>query len=407
LAELEEILRRRVGRDKERAAEAWEAVKLGLVDARRVLPREHSAAARAMKKLRPLHPAGRRRKVQLARSGFRTPAQVEAFFAEAASLLREDPGKALEWLDLAAEVVFWLPGRHYPPGVVAALGLRAIALKANALRVAGDLRAADEIFRRLRSDRRRTLVAEPEVRAELASLEASLRQDQRRFVEAETLLTWALDRYRAAGDGDGAAKALIQQAIVSRVRGEPAAALPLLREAAGLVDAEQAPRRCLEVQHNLALCLCQLGAHEEAAAVVAANRALYDRFPDSWTQLLLRWLEARLARASGSSEAAERAFLEVRNGYIAEGLPYDVALATLDLAELYVQEGRTAEVKRLAAESMKVFADQELVARVEHALRLFHKAAAAERVSLVLLARLRGYLEGAHRGGRPCGRLPS
>ena len=360
-----------------------------------------------MKRLRPLTPTARGKKVKLARSGFRTPAQVEAFFAEAATLLRSDPRQAIDWLDLAEEVVFWLPGRRYSPGVVAALGLRAAALRANALRVAGDLRAADELFRRLRFDRRRAVVAEVEVRAELASLEASLRQTQRRFDEAEWLLAWAVSLYRAAGDGEGTAKTLIQQGVGRFHRGEPAAALPFLREAGGLVDAEQAPRRYLEVQHNLAICLCQLGEHQEAAAIVDANRPRYARFPDSWTQLLLRWLEARLARAGGGSDAAERDFLEVRNGYLAQRLPYDVALVTLDLAELYVEEGRTAEVKQLTEKSISVFADQEVDAKVEHALRLFHKAVVAERVSLVLLARLRGYLEGAHRGGRPCGRLPS
>ena len=405
-AELEKILRGRAGRAEARAAAAWDAARLGLVDPRRVLRPAHSAAARAMKRLRPLTPAGRRKKIKLARSGFRTPAQVKAFFAEATALLRGDPRKALDWLDLAEEVVFWLPGRRYSPGMVAALGLRAAALRANALRVAGDLQAADALFRRLRFDRRRALVAEVEVRAELASLEASLRHDQRRFDEADYLLAWAVSRYRAAGDGEGTAKTLIKLALGCSHRGDPAAALLFLREAAELVDLERAPRRCLEVQHNLALCLCQLGEHEEAAAIIAASRPLYARFTDPWTQILRAWLEGRLARGQGKADAAERHLLSARDGYAAQRLDIDASLVTLDLAELYVEEGRTAEVKRLAEESVGVFADQEVDAEVEHALRLFHKAAAAERVSLVLLARLRGYLEGAHRGGRPCGRLP-
>ena len=129
-----------------------------------------------MRQLRQLDPAVRGEWVRLTRTRFRTPAQVEAFLEESRALLRTDPRAALAWLDLAQDVVFWLPARGYSQGVVAALALRTAALRANALRVAGDLRAADAIFRRLHVDPRRALVAEVEVHAELASLEASLRQ---------------------------------------------------------------------------------------------------------------------------------------------------------------------------------------------------------------------------------------
>jgi tetratricopeptide (TPR) repeat protein len=405
-AELEATLRRRIGSDGSRAPEAWEAARLGLVDPQRVLRRAHTVAARGMKSLRPLTAEARHQKVKHARTDFRTPAHAELFFAEAGLLLRRDPRQALEWLDLADEVVFWLPVHGYSPGVVATLALRATALRANALRVAGDLRAADELFRRLRVDRRRSLVAEVEVHAELASLEASLRQDQRRFDDADALLAWAARLCRLVDDREGAAKALIQQGVGRFHRGEPAAALPFLRQAAALVDLKQAPRRYLEVQHNLAVCLCQLGAHEEAAAIVDANRAVYARFPEPWTQLFLQWLEARLARAAGAPETAKRHLLAAREGYLAQGLAYDAALVTFDLAEVLVEQGGTAEVQRLAEETVAVFSGQEVQAEVEHALRLFQKAAAAERIGLVLLARLRRYLEGGHRVGRPFGRLP-
>ena len=151
-AELEDFLRRRLARDGAWAARAWEAARLGLVDPRRVLARAYTVAAREMRHLRPLDPAGRQRQLRLTRTRFRTPAQVEAFLEESRSLLRSDPREALEWLDLAEYLVFWLSAHGYSQGVVAALALRIEALQANALRVAGDLWAADAIFCYFRLD---------------------------------------------------------------------------------------------------------------------------------------------------------------------------------------------------------------------------------------------------------------
>lgn len=405
-AELADFLRRRVGRDKAWTPRTWEAARLGLVDARQVLRSAYVTAAREMRQLRSLDPAHRLRKLRLTRSRFRTPAHVESFLEESRSLLRTDPSAALAWLDLAEFLVFWLPARGYSGGVVASLALRTDALRANALRVAGDLRAADAVFRRLRLDPRRALIAEVEVHAELASLEASLRQDQRRFDEADCLLDRAVGLYRTAGDHDGLAKALIKKAIVFRLRGQPAAALPFIRQAAAVFGPETASRRGLEVQHNLALCLCQLGEHDEAAAVVSASRSLYARFADPSTQILLAWLEGRIARGRGDVEAAEHHLLDARNRYLMKGLGLAAALVTLDLAEVYVAEGRTTEVQRLAEATVGVFAEQEVYAEVVRALALLQKAAAAERVSLALIARLRAYLERAPTAGRAPGRLP-
>ena len=396
--ELEEILRRRLARDPEYAPEVWEAVRLGLVDPRRVLAGASTVAARAMRHLRPLAPEARRKRIVRNPRTFRTPAQVEALFAEAAALQRHDPRAAVDWLDLAAEVIFWLPGRGYSDGAVAALGLRAEALRANALRLTRDFRAADEAFGRLRADPRWALVAEVEVRAEVASLEASLRQDQGRFAEADALLGDALRDFRSTHDQDGIARTLIKQALGSAYRGDPAAALPLLGQAAEGIDPKEAPRRFLEVQHNLALCLCRLGRHEEAAEVVAANRELYARFPDPWTQTLRAWLEGRIAVARGDAEAAERHLLDARDRYLAHGLGCDAALVILDLAEVFVGEGRAAEVQRLAANA-GVFARPEVQAEAARAMALLAKAAAAERLSGALITRLRAYLKRA--SGRP------
>ena len=359
---------------------------------------EHGRAGKDLNELLDLQPDERRSRIAAARRRFRSPALVERLIAEARTALRLDPRVALELLAVAETVARRVDLDRFG----AALAERLLALVeahgANAFRVAGDLNRADALWRSLRAKLRRRPLRQPAAEAELASLEASLRQDQRRFAEADELLARAVLLFRASGDGDGTARALIQQAIVRGRRGGPAAALPLLRAVAATVDREGSPRRFLEVQHNLAFCLCRLGEHDEAARVVAASRDLYEQFADPWTQILLVWLEGRIAAGRGDAGSAERCLLDARNRYLLQGLSYSAALVTLDLAEVYVRQGRTAEVKALARATAAVFAGQEVHAEAGRCVALFEQAAVAERLTVELIARLRGQLEQARPG---------
>ena len=87
-------------------------------------------------------------------------------------------------------------------------------------------------------------------------------------------------------------------------------------------------------------------------------------------------------------------------------LGYDASLVTLDLTEVYVGQGRTAEVKRLAQATVGVFAGQAVHAEAARALAIFQKAAAAERVTLDLIARLHAYFERAQARRGAAERLP-
>ena len=84
-----------------------------------------------------------------------------------------------------------------------------------------------------------------------------------------------------------------------------------------------------------------------------------------------------------TSDAAEKAFLEARDGFIAEGIGYDAAMVTVeDLALLYLREGRTADVKRLAEEILPIFQSQDVHREAVAALRLFQEAARQEQLTI-------------------------
>jgi hypothetical protein len=96
-------------------------------------------------------------------------------------------------------------------------------------------------------------------------------------------------------------------------------------------------------------------------------------------------------------EAAEDAFRAVQRGFLEQGVGYDAAMASLDLAFLYAERGRTAELKRVAEEIVPVFEAQDVHREAAAALMLFQEAVRQERASVRFLGELSRYLEQARR----------
>jgi hypothetical protein len=82
-------------------------------------------------------------------------------------------------------------------------------------------------------------------------------------------------------------------------------------------------------------------------------------------------------------------------GFLDQGIGYDAALVALDLALLYLRQGRTAEVKRLARQMIPIFQAQDVHREALAALVLFQKAARREEVTVEQLLRLVKYLQEA------------
>ena len=76
-------------------------------------------------------------------------------------------------------------------------------------------------------------------------------------------------------------------------------------------------------------------------------------------------------------------------------MPYDAALASLDLAAVLFEQDRLGEMKRLTAEILPAFHAMGLHREALAALALFEKAVERERISLRFIAELAGYLQRA------------
>jgi hypothetical protein len=82
----------------------------------------------------------------------------------------------------------------------------------------------------------------------------------------------------------------------------------------------------------------------------------------------------------------------VRREFVARELAYDCALASLELAVLLLDYGRTAEVPGLATEMLWIFRAQGVHREALAALRLFCDAAMEKRVTANLARRVAIYL---------------
>lgn len=353
---------------------------------------ERRRARRDLDELLALPTTERRRRIADAHTRFRSRSLVELLIEESHSRVRQNPEEARELAELAPAILYWMPGDARRSWANRAYA-RSLAHRANALRVGGDLHAADEVFHELGAFMARKVIDGEELHAEVGSLKASLRTDQRRFDEAEGLLDQAILLSRSCRDDNALAKNLIKRADVQRMNDRHEASAASLTQALTLLDRETDGFLYLCAVGTLCLHHCDTGRFVEAETLLAESAGLIAVNSDRWLKLRIRHLRARIAQGLGHSAEAESLYLSTREGYIEQNLAYDAATASLDLATLYLELGQHAELKHTAREIQTIFVAREVHREAFAALLLFERAAAAERVTAETIQGLRRFLE--------------
>lgn len=326
-------------------------------------------------------------------SRYSGPELSRLLLTEGRGHLPAEPGQAYALASLARAV---LQHGNTTPETIGLYAL-AVAHQGNALRAQGELLPAEELLEAARFLFEAHGAGSTTIRAELDSFEGSLRWAQRRFSEAEAHLSRAVAACAADKRPVEAARALLKLGSVHSEADEFDRAIECSRRACEIFSDHGQTKLLLMARHNLAWDFMEAGDVERSRATLAASHELYDQFTDSWTQLRRLWLEGRLAKTEGNVEAAEDAFRAVQQGFLEQGVGYDAALAALDLAFLYAERGRTAELKRVAEEIVPVFEAQDVHREAAAALMLFQEAVRAERASVRFLGELSRYLEQARR----------
>lgn len=299
----------------------------------------------------------------------------------------EDPARAINLADLAVKISQYLDDA-YDPHWVLDLRAKAHAYLGNARRVLGELRSAESAFRDALGFLAASMTGNPQIEAEVLELFATLKREQRNFAEALRLLDRAYALHDEAADRHKMGRTLISKAKVLQENGDLVAAIELLPNALNLIDAEREPRFVVYGRYNLICCLVVAGRYEEAAHLLPDVRELFLRIAKPLELVRLRWVEANIALGLGDLPLAENAFREVQKAFFDRSMGYDAALVSLDLAVVYIKQGRTQELKQLASEMLPVFESRDVHREAVAALIMFQHAAEEERLSVELLQNL-------------------
>lgn len=352
---------------------------------------EEAVARNRFTELLALSPRERVERLQREPDRYAGPVLAELLLEEARSCLPRRPRDSYSVAGLARAVL-----QHGAPLPYSAeLYSRALAYQANALRVQGELRRAGELFELARFLLKSQGGGDRLTRAELDSLEGSLRRAQRRFGEARALFSRAVMAYALEGNHSQAAGVLVSLGIVYREMGEFERAIETTLQACETFEREEPSVLQLFARHNVVNMLVEAGRPTEARVLLEESTPLYERFADRPIQLRRLWVEGHLAMAEEDLETAASLYASVRDSLLEDGMAYDAALASLDLALVYAKQGRTAELKRVAEEIVPVFESQDVHREAATALMLFRDAVRTEQITLRYLVDLSRYLKRA------------
>ena len=358
------------------------------------IPRERADALKLYEELMQ-HPVLRQHLLVANSLRFRSPALCELLIDRSHEAGFQVPGRALDLARLATDVAEVLSEELCGGSEVRnSLRARAWAQLGNALRIQGDLAESERAFQLLQPWIERGEVDALST-ARVLDLQASLRREQGDFDAAVRLLDRVISIYEDLGQWHLLGRVLKQKSMIYGEAGELEEEMALLRRALDLLDPDEEPRTFLAARHNLIWSLNDAGRSREAYALLFHTRPLYLKTGDRLNLLRLRWLEGRVARGLGRMGQAEVAFREVREAFLELNLDYEAAMASLDLASIYILQSRTAEIHCLAEETLELFQVRKISGEAMRALAVFCAAARMENAGIGLVQEVSDFLKRA------------
>lgn len=298
--------------------------------------------------------------------------------------VRRAAHRADEALELALFALFVAGQAEVEPGFKLRLEGYCRGYVGNARRVGNDFDGANGDFARALDLWKQGNDADPPLLGEwrLLSLEASLRREQHRFPEALELIDGAM----VASGGEPAAmgRLLLQKSHILEQLSDCEGALSALEQAGPLLEPSGDPNLLFAHRFDTAASLHGLGRFTAAAELLPRVREMAVELRSQLHLLRVVWLEARVNAGLEKKAAAEAGLEQVRGAFTALGLPYDAALASLDLAVLWLEEGRTREVRHLADGLRWIFRAQKIDREALAALALFCEAARRDTATVEL-----------------------
>jgi len=279
----------------------------------------------------------------------------------------------------------------YGRAAIGDLCARAAAELANAQRLNDQLENAEETLAQA-EDFLEEGTGNPLILARLLEVEVSLRSDQKRLAEALELLDVLHPLYLQLGEMHLAGQALVSKGINTACDDRPREAVQLLRQGLELIDPERDPQLAAIGLHGLISALELCGEYRAAGRLLLESglREAFARDPLNLARL--RWLEGKIHAGMGKLWRAEQILAEVREGFLKRGQRYDAALVGLDLAAVWLQQGKSAAVRELAEEILETFAALGIRGEGIKAVRILREACRRETATPALAQRVSGFV---------------
>jgi tetratricopeptide (TPR) repeat protein len=300
---------------------------------------------------------------------------IQALLDRSHSNRYEDPAKMVHLASLASLAAdACSPEAAGGDQQLADLRTQAWGQLGNALRVNGRMQEATDALKTA-SAHCSSGTGDLQVRALLLSQLSILHNFQREFDLAISLAEEAGRIYQSLGEPHLFARSLLHVSAAAVYSGDAERAIAILYEAIPLIDRERDPSMFLAAHHNLTLCYINLNQPEEAIAILHDARELYRECKDPLILVRATWQEGQLLRDVGHLHNAEAALVRARKSFMEYGLAYEVALVSLDLAEVYFQLGEMDSVRRTTAEAIPIFRSLRLGRETLAALLQLQQAA--------------------------------
>jgi tetratricopeptide (TPR) repeat protein len=228
--------------------------------------------------------------------------------------------------------------------------------------------------------------------ARVADVQASLRTDQRRLGEALDLLEVVQKLYRDTGDLHLAGRALIKKGIIENYDGNPREAVVLLREGLQLIDPQRDPRLVASARLSIVYAFVDCGEFRKASHILLESGLRLAFAAEPLNLLKLRGVEGKILAGLGKLGRAERIFGEVREEFLLRGREYDAAMVGLELAAVWLRQGKAAQVRELAEETYETLRDLGVHHEAFKAVYFLREACRQQVLTLDLLRKVHHFL---------------
>ncbi len=300
----------------------------------------------------------------------------------------ENPRHGLEVSRHAPELARKVAPRATQPALI---HMTALAVLGSGYRAVGNCRESEKSYAAALVYARELSELET---AELKLRIAYLRREQRRFKAAFELINEAIRTYRRDGDltrPHFLGCCYLARGLIHWEDGSAGHAILDLSRALNHIDIEFDSKVYYSAMHNLAVALADCPDPRALGEVEKLLKQAQRRIPYRGRHLSkfkIKWLKGLIHLRFGLTRQGERLLQAARKGFIELGAAHEVAVVSLDLALLHLDEGREPwEIEAFAVETYRLCRDLSADEEALAALAIWrHAAAQGELTSEVVQA---------------------